>query len=146
MRLVLCLLFVLGLGRSAFAVQEPSATAAALRAIFNPQRAPAARSMGLFQANFLDALPPVNHALQLAVVVDTTESMSNELQAVRESLPAMFAGKAGLGIPDPDAGLAGTVQEQELVTALLRPDADRPSAITTLLAGPMLRGATVSQR
>jgi hypothetical protein len=62
------------------------------------------------------------------------------------ALPAMFAGKAGLGIPDPDAGLAGTVHEQELVTALLRPDADGPSAITTLLAGPMLRGAEVNQK
>jgi len=62
------------------------------------------------------------------------------------ALPAMFAGKAALGIPDPDAGLAGTVQEQELVTALLRPGASRPSAITTLLAGPMLRGTEVNQQ
>ncbi|MFC8501688.1 MCE family protein [Pedococcus sp. NPDC057267] len=62
------------------------------------------------------------------------------------ALPQMFAGAAGAAIPDPDAGLAGTVQEQQLVTALLQPDAASPSAITTLLAGPMLRGSTVDQR
>jgi virulence factor Mce-like protein len=62
------------------------------------------------------------------------------------ALPAMFAGEAGVGIPDPDAGLAGTEQEQQVVTALLRPDADGPSAVTTLLAGPMLRGTEVNQR
>ena len=58
----------------------------------------------------------------------------------------MFAGAAGAAIPDPDAGLAGTLQEQQLVTALLQPQAASPSAITTLLAGPMLRGSTVDQR
>jgi virulence factor Mce-like protein len=62
------------------------------------------------------------------------------------ALPAMFTGTSGVGIPDPDSGLAGTAQEQELVTALLRPAATSPSAITTLLAGPMLRGTEVSQR
>jgi hypothetical protein len=58
----------------------------------------------------------------------------------------MFAGQAGLSIPEADSGLAGTAQEQDLVAALLSPDGTaRPSAITTLLAGPMLRGAVVSQ-
>lgn len=62
------------------------------------------------------------------------------------ALPGMFSGTSGLGITAPDAGLAGTEQEQHLVAALLA--GDRPgevSAITTLLAGPMLRGAVVSQ-
>ena len=58
----------------------------------------------------------------------------------------MFAGQAGLSIPDPDSGLAGTAGEQQLVAALLSPAGQaQPSAITTLLAGPMLRGAVVSQ-
>jgi virulence factor Mce-like protein len=61
------------------------------------------------------------------------------------ALPAMFAGDSGTGIPDPDAGLAGTTAEQQLVTALLHPDATAPSAITTLLTGPMLRGSVVDQ-
>jgi ABC-type transporter Mla subunit MlaD len=61
------------------------------------------------------------------------------------ALPPLFAGVAGAAVADPDAGLAGTQQEQRVVTALLDPGSASPSAITTLLAGPMLRGATVSQ-
>ncbi len=63
------------------------------------------------------------------------------------ALPAMFTGTSGLGIVGADSGLAGTEQEQRVVTALLTGDASAPpSAITTLLAGPMLRGSVVSQR
>jgi virulence factor Mce-like protein len=63
------------------------------------------------------------------------------------ALPAMFAGTSGVGIPDPDAGLAGTEQEQALVSALLGAQrTSDSSAITTLLAGPMLRGSVVSQQ
>jgi virulence factor Mce-like protein len=64
------------------------------------------------------------------------------------ALPSMFAGQAGLGIPDPDSGLAGSDAEQHLVAALLSSGGDQPaspSAITTLLAGPILRGSVVSQ-
>jgi virulence factor Mce-like protein len=61
------------------------------------------------------------------------------------ALPAMFTGIQGAAIGEPDTGLAGTAQEQRLVTALLDPNASEPCAITTLLAGPILRGATVSQ-
>ena len=63
------------------------------------------------------------------------------------ALPGMFAGRAGLGIPQADAGLAGTQEEQELVAALMsRGGTATPSAITTLLAGPMLRGGVVNQK
>ena len=61
------------------------------------------------------------------------------------ALPQLFAGQSGLAVTDPDSGLAGTAQEQRLVTALLDPGAQQPSAITTLLAGPILRGTVVSQ-
>ncbi|MGO4343004.1 hypothetical protein AB4Z02_15080, partial [Pedococcus sp. 2YAF34] len=62
------------------------------------------------------------------------------------ALPSLFAGASGAAVADPDAGLAGTEQEQRVVTALLDPTArPTPSAITTLLAGPILRGTTVSQ-
>jgi hypothetical protein len=58
----------------------------------------------------------------------------------------MFSGSSGLGIVNADSGLAGTEQEQLLVAALLSTDGSQPaSAITTLLAGPMLRGSVVSQ-
>ncbi|WP_406832143.1 MCE family protein [Pedococcus sp. KACC 23699] len=60
------------------------------------------------------------------------------------ALPSLFTGSGGAAVADPDAGLAGTTEEQAVVGALLDPG-HGPSAITTLLAGPMLRGATVSQ-
>jgi virulence factor Mce-like protein len=67
--------------------------------------------------------------------------------SARSALPSMFAGQSGAGIPEADAGLAGTEQEQQLIAALLSTDGTaRPSAITTLLAGPMLRGTVVSQQ
>jgi virulence factor Mce-like protein len=61
------------------------------------------------------------------------------------ALPAMFAGASGQSIVGPDSGLAGTEQEQQVVAALLSSDG-RSSAITTLLAGPMLRGTVVNQQ
>jgi virulence factor Mce-like protein len=74
------------------------------------------------------------------------DGTSGSSSGAGSALPTMFAGQAGLSIPEADSGLAGTAQEQDLVAALLSPDGTaRPSAITTLLAGPMLRGAVVSQ-
>ncbi len=61
------------------------------------------------------------------------------------ALPSIFAGTSGLGIAETDSGLAGTEQEQQVVAALLGRDG-HPSAITTLLAGPMMRGTVVNQR
>ena len=57
----------------------------------------------------------------------------------------MFSGTSGQAIVGADSGLAGTEAEQDVVAALLSPDGTR-SAITTLLAGPMLRGTVVNQR
>ncbi len=71
--------------------QQKSAAGAALSSMFNVQRAPKAKSMGLFQANFLDSLKSANRSLQLAVVIDSTESMSNELAGIRTSLPELLA-------------------------------------------------------
>ncbi|GAA2158044.1 MCE family protein [Pedococcus bigeumensis] len=61
------------------------------------------------------------------------------------ALPSMFSGLSGQRIVGVDSGLAGTEGEQAVVAALLSPDGKR-SAITTLLAGPMLRGTVVNQR
>ena len=61
------------------------------------------------------------------------------------ALPSMFTGTSGLGIAEADSGLAGTEQEQQVVAALLGRDG-HTSAITTLLAGPMMRGTVVNQR
>ena len=78
------------------------------------------------------------------------DGTSGSSSSAGSALPSMFAGQSGLGIADADSGLAGTEQEQQLVAALLATDDSQPSAesmaITTLLAGPMLRGSVVSQR
>lgn len=84
-------IMLLGLICVPLQAQEPSATAAALRTMFNVERAPQAKAMGMFQANFLDSLPVSNRALQLAVVVDSTESMANEMPSIRQTLPLMFS-------------------------------------------------------
>jgi phospholipid/cholesterol/gamma-HCH transport system substrate-binding protein len=49
--------------------------------------------------------------------------------------------------PGADSGLAGTAGEQHVIAQLFATDdsAARPSAITTLLAGPVVRGMTVNQ-
>jgi hypothetical protein len=63
------------------------------------------------------------------------------------ALPSAFTAAEGAGIADADSGLAGSEEEQKVVAALLTRDgSSEPSAITTLLAGPMLRGTVVSSR
>jgi hypothetical protein len=76
----------------------------ALDSIFNPRRAPSAKSMGLLQGNFLDAVKPAR-ALQVAIVVDVTESMSAELASIRESVPRLLDDLARLT----DANISTTI-------------------------------------
>jgi phospholipid/cholesterol/gamma-HCH transport system substrate-binding protein len=67
--------------------------------------------------------------------------------AAGSALPSYFSSSTASGIPRADSGLAGTAGEQQVVARLFaQNDAEaRPSAITTLLAGPMLRGTLVNQ-
>ena len=62
-------------------------------------------------------------------------------------LPSAFASPTSYEIPGADSGQAGTAGEQQVIAALFaQGDAgSRPSSITTLLAGPLLRGMTVNQ-
>lgn len=72
--------------------QEPEVgAAAALGSIFNVRTAPDAKSMGIFQGNFLDTLRPGSPACQIALVVDVTESMADELPGIREKIPMLLA-------------------------------------------------------
>ena len=76
---------------TAFCQQKQKETASAgnaLNSIFDVMRAPPAKSMGLLQGNFLDAIKS-DGALQVALVIDTTESMADQLVAIRENLPKM---------------------------------------------------------
>ena len=63
------------------------------------------------------------------------------------ALPSYFSSPTAVGIPNADSGLAGTASEQHVIAQLLaQGDTEaRPSAIITLLAGPILRGTVVNQ-
>jgi len=78
---------------------------------------------------------------------DSGEQSSGAFSSGASALPSYFSSPTAAGIPSADSGLAGTTGEQQVVARLFaQNDADaRPSAITTLLAGPMLRGMTVNQ-
>lgn len=70
---------------------EPSPAGLALESIFNPDRAPAKRTMGLLQRSFLDLVESSEDALEVALVVDGTDSMAADIEGVRESLRKMVA-------------------------------------------------------
>ena len=60
-------------------VKKQDATAGqALSLLFDSHRAPPAKSMGLLQGNFLDAVD-VSGSLQLALVIDVRESIEDQL-------------------------------------------------------------------
>jgi len=62
------------------------------------------------------------------------------------ALPSYFSSPTAVGIPGADSGLAGSAGEQQVIARLFAQGDDAsPSAITTLLTGPILRGMTVSQ-
>ncbi len=83
--------FLLGGGLSDFAAAQspPSSAESALATIFSPRRAPTAKTMGLVQRNFLDLVEVSRARLQVALVVDGTESMGAELDGIRRSLNQM---------------------------------------------------------
>ncbi len=62
----------------------------------------------------------------------------------QSALPRAFLGSSGAAIPNADTGLAGTADEQAVVSALLTPGSTGDASLTTLLAGPILRGSVVS--
>ncbi len=66
------------------------ATESALETIFNPRRAPRARTMGLVQRNFLDLLEVGHSRLELALVVDGTDSMGGSIAGIQTALYKML--------------------------------------------------------
>lgn len=62
------------------------------------------------------------------------------------ALPSALLAPAGVAVAGVDSGLAGTTEEQLVVAVVLAPEGTgEPSALATLLAGPMLRGKVVNQ-
>lgn len=62
---------------------------AALDGLFNVRRAPEAKAMGIFQGSFLEALSARPTDVQIAFVLDVTESMEGELEGIRQNLPQL---------------------------------------------------------
>jgi len=69
--------------------QDPSGLSSALDVLFNPQRAPERRTMGLLQRSFLDLVEQSQARLQVALVIDGTESMASDMAQVRKSLNSL---------------------------------------------------------
>lgn len=64
--------------------------ASALTTMFSPARAPKRKTMGLLQRSFLDLASGAEREMELAIVVDGTDSMSTELAGVRQSITKML--------------------------------------------------------
>ncbi len=81
------------LGRSiAFAQGSPdSPSSLALSTMFSPLDAPERKTMGLLQRNFLEMAGGSDSELEIAIVIDGTDSMSAELAGVRKSIERMLA-------------------------------------------------------
>jgi len=75
---------------SLFAQDAQTTAGSALDSIFNVRTAPDAKSMGIFQGSFLDAIRPETPSIQIAFLVDTTESMAQELPGIREKIPQVI--------------------------------------------------------
>ena len=69
---------------------SPSTTEAVLETIFSPRRAPRARTMGLVQRSFLDLLEVARPELEIALVIDGTESMGTAIVGIRRALRQMI--------------------------------------------------------
>ena len=82
--------FVLGLWGLPALAETPMHAGLAMQTIFSPSRAPENKTMGLTQLSFLDLLEDGNGAMELALVMDGTESMGENLQSFKESFPLMW--------------------------------------------------------
>ncbi len=63
---------------------------AALSTLFSPTKAPPRKTMGLLQRSFLDLADQGDAELEVAIVVDGTDSMATELAGVRSSIHQML--------------------------------------------------------
>ena len=67
-----------------------SPAGSALMSIFSPAKAPQRKTMGLLQRSFLDMAGQGDAKLEVAIVVDGTDSMATELAGVRQSIHQML--------------------------------------------------------
>ena len=68
-----------------------SAVGTALQGLFNPGSAATANTMGMLQrANFIDRVAGTQGRMEIALVVDATESMQDQLQGIQQTLSSML--------------------------------------------------------
>lgn len=89
--LVVALVVASGMAEARGAEPADSPARQALETIFNPQRAPARKSMGLLQRSFLDLIETAQTQLQVALVLDGTDSMRADLDGVRGAIRSLVA-------------------------------------------------------
>jgi hypothetical protein len=71
--------------------ENGSAVASALRGLFNPGSASDANTMGLLQrSNFIERVAGQGGRIEMAFVVDATESMEEQLQGIQQRLLSMM--------------------------------------------------------
>ena len=105
------------------------------------------QSPSAFPGASLSAFPGALHgALPRAVPGAFQGALPGAVPGAASALPSYFSSPTAVGIPGADSGLAGSAGEQQVIARLFAQGDDAsPSAITTLLTGPILRGMTVSQ-
>jgi hypothetical protein len=79
-----------GASSSQQATEQIAPAGSALSTIFSPARAPKRKTMGLLQRSFLDLATQGDLALEVAIVVDGTDSMTTELAGVRQRIGDMM--------------------------------------------------------
>lgn len=65
-------------------------TSAALRSIFSSAAAPPRKTMGLLQRSFVELSGQTRDDLEIALVIDGTDSMADSIEGVRQSVAAML--------------------------------------------------------
>lgn len=94
LKLIVLSLAIIGHGAVvsvACAQNKPAAVGNALRGLFNPGAAVEANTMGLLQrSNFIDRVAASRGRIEIALVVDATESMHEQLQGIQQQLLSMI--------------------------------------------------------
>lgn len=74
----------------AAAVPTKPPVSSALRSIFSASAAPERKTMGLLQRSFVEVAQQAEQNLEIALVIDGTDSMSDEIEGVKQSIHLMI--------------------------------------------------------
>ena len=86
---VFVFLFISLVSRQLVLSQE-SSVEQALDSLFSPSRAAERKTMGLLQRSFLDLVEEAQPKLEVAIVIDGTDSMKDSLSGIRNALDSLF--------------------------------------------------------